>query len=255
MVGAGLIVFGAVVIAGLVVGALFLHSGRHRAALVACALPLVLLLPTLAVSFAGFGLIRAFSGMAVTGGGGELAVTSTCRGLWGIVRVAAGAVAALSFVSLLLGLVPMKAAPAADRPPGSALRKALLLLLPLCALLLVGGLVSQVRSALRMTLLVVTTPKDDAQRKATYDQMAAEGITNVETSAGIAETSNFIAWRASVAGMGGIALLVVLTGLSLTGLLLAAPVRTEMAFAGAASVVWLAVALLATVVAVGRLAP
>jgi hypothetical protein len=249
----GLTVLGALVIAGAVIAALFAHKGRQRAAVLACALPLALVLATAAVSLGGFSLIRTFSGMAVTGSGGESAVLRECARLWTLVRMASGAVALLSLLFLVLGLVPF-GRPNDAVPVVSPRRSMLLFVLPLCALVLVATLVGQLRSALRVTAAVVTTPGNDRERMAARDVLRSEGIEN-EGSGGIAEISSLIAIRAIVAGLGGFVVLVVLLGLALTGLLLAAPVRVGMPFVVTASFAWLAVAAAATALALGALAP
>jgi hypothetical protein len=228
-------------------------TGRLRAGLVLSALPLVLVLPAAAVAFGGFSLINTFSGMAVSGTGGEATVLAACARLWTLVRVAAGGVALLSLFFLPLGLVPF-GAPRDAVPALSARRAVVLSVLPLCACLLVGAQVAQMRSALRVSAAVVRTPASDAERAAARDVMRSEGLPG-EGSAGIAETSNLISIRTILAGLGGIVVLVVLPGLALTGLFLAAPVRVGTAFVVAASLSWLAVAAVSAAVALGAFLP
>lgn len=245
-VGASLLVAVALVV---VVVAFLTHSGRHRAALVACALPLGLVPLTLAVSYGSRVLINAFSGMAFAGSGATAVVTDECEQVWTIVRMGSGALTVVALVTLLLGLIPMSSR--ADTPACSRRRAVALLVLPLSGALLAAGLVAQLRSALRVVNAVVLDVKDDPARKALVDGVLASEGLRTEGAGSIGDISEHISWRVTIGTLGGLALVVVLAGLSLTGALLAAPVRVSAAFVVAASGLWLVVILAAGAVALG----
>jgi len=126
-----------------------------------------------------------------------------------------------------------------------------LLVLPLGGALLAAGLATQLRSALRVVQAVVLDVKDDPARKALVDGVLASEGLRTEGAGSIAEISEHISWRVTIGMLGGLALVVVLVGLALTGALLAAPVRVSAAFVAAASALWLVVLLAAGAVALG----
>lgn len=240
---------GGLLLVGGVVGLFFVHSGPRRAGLVAAALPLALILPTLAVCYGSFSLINAFSGMAVSGGDASAVITAQSRHVWTTVRGAAGIVAMVALLALVLGLVPAR-----ERPGGAAcsLRRALVLLvLPLCALALSVGLTRQLRSAVRIAQVVVMPANDDAGKAAVERLLASEGLGGLTGIGSIAAISDSIALRSTLGSVGALPVLVVLIGLSLTGALLAAPVRMGGGFVAAASLLWLLVALAASAIAAG----
>jgi hypothetical protein len=234
----------------LVVMALLTHHGRLRAAIIACALPLGLVPMTLTVAYGSRALINTFSGMALSGTGGMAAVTGECQRVWTLVRMGAGAFAVVAVVAALLGSLPLGSR--ADAPACSARRGLVLLLLPLAGAVLASGLAMQLRSAVRVANAVVVDDRNDAARSALVEKvLASEGLGGATGGGGIAAISQHIARRVTVGTLGGLAAVVALVGLSLTGALIAAPIRVSAAFVASASVLWLAVILAAGGVALG----
>lgn len=241
---------GVLFIVALVVMAFLTHRGRQRAAIIACALPLGLVPLALTVSYGSHALINTFSGMALSGTGGMAAVTGECQRVWALVRMGSGAFVAVAAVAALLGVLPLGSH--ADAPACSGRRGLVLLLLPLCGALLAAGLAMQLRSAVRVANAVVIDDKNDAARRALVEAvLASEGLGGATGGGGIAAISQHIARRVTVGMVGGLTLAVVLVGLSLTGALIAAPVRVSAAFVASASALWLSAILTAGMVAAG----
>jgi hypothetical protein len=233
----------------LVAAAFLTHSGRHRAALVASALPLGLVPLTLAVSYASHALVNVFSGMAATGSGGVAAVTGECRQVWAVARMGALAFAVVAIVALLLTLVPMSSR--AGAPPCSGRRAVVLLVLPLGGALLAAAMVAQVRSAVRVANALVLPTEDQPARKALVERVLESEGLSAHGSGAIADISAHVARGLTIGTLGGLVLVVVLLGLSLTGALIAAPVRVSPAFVAAASSLWLVAILAAGAAALG----
>jgi len=104
----------------------------------------------------------------------------------------------------------------------------------------------------RVAHAVVVDDKNDAARSALVEKvLASEGLGGATGAGGIAAISQHIARRVTVGTIGGLTLAIVLVGLSLTGALIAAPVRVSAAFVASASLLWLAVILAAGGVALG----
>lgn len=212
-------------------------------------LPLGLVPLTLAVAYGSHALVNVFSGMALTGSGATAAVTGECEQVWTIVRMGAGALTIVGSVMLLVGLIPLRSR--ADKPACSWRRAVVLLFLPLSGALLAAGLVAQLRSALRVVHAVVLDVKDDPARKALVEGVLASEGLRTEGAGSLGDISEHISWKVTIGTLGGLALVVVLAGLSLTGALLAAPVRVSAVFVAAASSLWLVVILAAGAVALG----
>ena len=178
------------------------------------------------------------------------AVTAECQRVWALVRMGSGAFLVVAVVAALLGVIPLGSR--ADAPACSGRRGLVLLLLPLGGALLAAGLAVELRSAVRVANAVVVDDKNDAARSALVEKvLASEGLGGATGAGGIAAISEHIARRVTVGTFGGLALAVVLGGLSLTGALIAAPVRVSAGFVASASVLWLAVILAAAGVALG----
>jgi len=250
-VGVGAIVVGAglAVVLALTTVAFLTHSGRHRAALVASALPLGLLPLTLAVAGVSHGLLNVFSEIATAGSGGAAAVTDQCRQVWAVVRLGAFAFAVVAIVALLLPLVPMSSR--AGAPACSGRRAVVLLVLPLSAGLLATAMVTRVGSSVRVVKAVVLPTEHDPASKALSDRVLESEGLSTRGSGAIAEISAYVARGMTIGTVGALTLAVVLLGLSLTGALIAAPVRVSPVFVAAASCLWLAALLAAGAVALG----
>ncbi len=247
-VAAALVAFAALVLAFVVLGLFFAHSGPRRAGLVASALPLASTLPVVAGSYAAFRLIRAFSAMSATGTAGE--VHPELMGAWMVLRIGWGGTAAVALLALVFGLLPTRER--AGVPACSTRRALVLLAIPVCALALAAGLLHPMRSSLRVANAVVQPGADDAAGKAAAERaLEAEGLGSARGSAGIAAISNHIAVGMTLGSVGGLVALVVLLGLAATGALLAARVRVPALFVAAGSGLALLAALLGAAIALG----
>jgi hypothetical protein len=252
-VDARLLVTAALAVGGLAVGVatvvlFFLLSGRRRAGLVVSVVPLALVVPAAAVCYESFSLIDTFSGMALSGAGTAAAVEEQLRQGWRTVCVTAGMVAGLQLLAATFALLPARENP--DAPPCSLRRGLVLLALPVAGLVLAAGLGGTLRSAMRVSALVVLPNEGTAQDERFQRLLADEGLPT-RGSAAIAATSQHIAWRATLGSVGAFAAMVTLLGLAVTTTLLAAPVRTGGGFLAAALVLALLVAGAASAVAAG----
>jgi hypothetical protein len=249
--GSSLPLVGAILVLGLSL-LLFLASaalilfqkGRRRAALVAPLVPLVALPAVLAVALGSFRLTRAFAYMAATGG--VLAVVPVLHGVWLLTRCAGAALALLAGLGLVGGLIRTGAADAS--PACSPPRAVALLLLPAMALVLLAGLVREERTAVHVARLVI---EDKSPQNETA--MAAYGF-GTGTGA-IAAVSSRIARAAIFGSAGSILAAVVLLGLSLTGAILAWPVRVGPGFAAASALLWMALLTAGAAIAAGLYTP
>ncbi len=238
----------------LAVGALALQAGPRRAALVAGLAPAALVPPAGAVALAGLQLSRLFESVALAGSGGAAPVLAGTQAVWLTVRVGFGLLALVSLVGLLGGLLRFGAAPE-GAPECSPRRAIVLTLIPVLALLLAAVQARELRQGLTLARAVVADVGADAGRQAAVEAWLASQGLGVEGTAGIAEVSRRLALAISLAGLGGGVVLVVLTGLTLTGAILAWPVRVGPVFVTAASGLWLLLALAGALLALGLGAP
>lgn len=234
--------------------ALALQKGPRRAALVAGLAPAALIPVVVAVALAAFELTKVLGAMAATGGGGATAVLTGTREIWWTVRVGFGLAALVGLVGLAGGLLRFGAAPP-GAPGCSPRRAAVLALLPLLALLVAGLQVRELRLGIGIVQAVVTDTGVDSARKAAVERYLEAHDLATRGMDGIAEVSQRIARAIATASVGGALLVVILLGLTLTGTILAWPVRVGPAFVVASSGLWLVWMVAGTLLALGLAAP
>ena len=226
------------------------RPGPQRPGLLAGAMPLALLQPVVATTYASWTLIDLFSGMALSGSGGMRPVVDACASLWMLQRVAWGVFAASCVGGLLISL--FHRGKSTDDVPCSFRRGLVLFLLPALGLLAAGSLAGQLGKAMRVTVALVSGDEHDpASLKRSDAVLGAEGLG----PRSIIAISGFIARRTMVGSLGGAALAIALLGLALPGFILTWRVRFGASFLALTSAVWLLAAALAGLVSFGVLDP
>ena len=135
------------------------RPGPQRPGLLAGAMPLALLQPVVATTYASWTLIDLFSGMALSGSGGMRPVVDACASLWMLQRVAWGVFAASCVGGLLISL--FHRGKSTDDVPCSFRRGLVLFLLPALGLLAAGSLAGQLGKAMRVTVALVSGDEHD----------------------------------------------------------------------------------------------
>lgn len=234
--------------------ALLFQKGPRRAALVAGLLPAALIPAVVSVALSAFTLARLFSGMAVAGSAGAAEVLAGTQGVWSTARVGFGAAALVGWLGLLGGLLRFGSAPA-TAPACSVRRAVVLAALPLLALLVAGLQAHELRLGTGIARAVVTATAGDPARKAAVERYLEAHDLAGHGSAAIAQISERVARAIALASLGGALALVILLGLTVTGMILAWPVRVGPVFVAASSGLWTLLALAGTALAVGLGAP
>jgi hypothetical protein len=212
------------------------RPGPQRAGLIAGGLPLALLAPALATSYASWQLIGLFSGMAMEPQPGAMrSLLEGLASLWSLVRAAFGAFGVSCVVGLLLGLLGTSAYDVTC----SARRGFVLLLLPLLGLTTACLTVERLATAVRVSAAVISSDEKDPAAKTRSDAILEAAGLPTKGSGSIAATSSYIA-RALMTGVfGGATAAVVLLGLALPGFVLGWRVRFGGTFAAIATALWL----------------
>lgn len=226
------------------------RPGSSRAGLVAGGLPLALLPLAAATAYASWALLDIFSGALIVQPGATSVVVDACAALWRLERLACGVFAASCALGLLVGLLRFGSTPAGN--PCSLRRGLALVLLPVLALALVGGLARQLGKAVRVTATAIPSPTDDAEARKRADAvLESEGFG----SGSLGRISDFIGRSLLVGTFGGTAALAVLIGLALPGFILAWRIRFGAPFTALATGLWLAAGAAAGLVALGLFDP
>jgi hypothetical protein len=230
------------------------RPAARRAGLVAFALPLALLPPVVATAYGSWSLIRHFSGLAASPGAtGDL--LETFARLWLVQRVAWGSFAGACLVGLAIGLSSLLASREDDRPRCSARRAAVLLLLPVLALVVAFLASMPFARALRVCSAVVSADgTDTALHTRAEAALEAEGLAG-KGSGSIGRISRFVSRGVVLGVLGGVLGVLVLVGLALPGFVLARRVGFGGAFTLAASAAWLVAGGVASLVALGVVSP
>jgi hypothetical protein len=232
----------------------FSRKGSTRTALVAVLLPLAMLPPVLALAIASFQTSNLLSSLATSEGFNGQELSTACRAVWLVPRLAFGLTALLAGAGLLAGL--LRFGPVASDARDLSLRRATVLcLLPVLGLGITGVLAHELRDGLGVSLAVLANTKDDAARRSRVERYLDDAGLGHTGSGSIAAISMRITGALQVALIGGGAAVVVLLGLALTGLILAWRVRTGVLFAAASSLLWLAPLAIGALLALGFGAP
>jgi hypothetical protein len=231
------------------------RPAARRAGLVASALPLALLPPVVATGYGSWELVRHFSGLVASPGATGEDLLSTFARLWLVPRVAWGAFAAACVVGVAVSLSGLLASREADGPRCSARRAAVLLLLPVLALLVAFLAARPLARALRVCSAVVSA---DGTGTATHTRaeaaLEAEGLGGTP-SGSIGRISAFVSRGVVLGVLGGVLGVLVLVGLALPGFVLAWRVGFGTAFTLAASAAWVVAGGMASLVALGVVSP
>lgn len=230
------------------------RPGPRRAGLIAGGLPLALLAPALATSYASWQLIDLFSGMAMEPQPGAMrSLLEGLASLWSLVRTAFGAFGVSCVVGLVLGL--LRFGTSAHDVTCSARRGFVLLLLPLLGLTTACLTVERLATAVRVSAAVISPDeKDPAAKRRSEAVLEAVGLPT-KGSGSIAATSSYIARAVMTGAFGGATAAFVLLGLALPGFVLAWRVRFGGTFAAIATALWLLAAAGAALVGLGVLDP
>jgi hypothetical protein len=223
------------------------RPGLRRAGLIATGLPLALVPVLLASVYAASRVRGHFGGLLNLDSRAE--VLAACASLWQLQRIAWGALAALCLLGLALGLA--SARPPSTEPACSQRRAAVLLALPLLALLLGGAASREVAKLLRVAAALAPADGEGPSRWEQVDAaLEAEGFRTRGKGA-LMRVGVFLDQRSLAATFGGAAAVLTLVGLALTGTILAWRAAPPPPFPPVATALWLLGATLGGLLAAG----
>lgn len=217
------------------------RPAARRAGFVGAVLPLALLAPVLAAAYAGavqLGFLRGISHAD-----GPAAILAQFRSLWQLQSVAWVGVAVVGLAGFLTGLARRSPAGPSDGA-ASTRRQAVILLLPLAALLVAAALTWEVSRGLRLATAIFASEGDLETSRATVDRVRDELGLPTTGSGSLAAVARYVDAASAIGMFGGAIATVALFGLALTGALLAWRPGFDPPFRLAASALWLLVAAL-----------
>lgn len=254
LAGLALVALASAVVALALLGAAVTRSGARRPGLVAFGLPLALVPVVVATVYGAWALVGVFAGVAMAedSTGSSQRMLEAFTALWRVARAAWAAVGACALVGLATAVWP--GGKTDDAPACSARRAVFLLLLPVLAAATTLAVSRPHFQALRVATAVVSSERTPESEARTEAVLHAAGLP-ARGSGWLGATSSFISRAAMIGSLGGATALLVLVGLALPGLLLAAPVRFGAGFTLAAAAAWALLLLVAVSMAAGLVHP